>query len=376
MTIQEIEERRAAIAQELETDGADLDALETEVRQLAEAEKEIRDQAQADAEKRAAIAEGVSDAKIIETKEIVEEKKMTDVNEVRNSKAYLDAFANFIKTGNDEECRALLTTNVTGGTIAVPVIVENAIKTAWEKQDILSRVTKTYFKGNVKIGYESSATGAVIHTEGGAAIDPQTLVIGYVELIPQSFKKLVQISDEVYDLTGEEFISYIYDELGHYIAKKIADEVVTVIRSAGAGPAVGSVTGPIAKSTLINALATLSDEVTDPVLIVNKATWAAFANLTTQEGYPIPDPFAGLTVVFNNTLPTYADAGEGAEYAIVADLKGVHVNFPNGEDIEFKFDNRIDMASDLINILGRSYAAVGYTTPYSACLIYTEGGGE
>ena len=82
MTIQEIEERRAEIAVEIETEGADLDALETEVRSLAEQEKEIREKAEADAEKRAAIAQGLAPQKI----EVIEEVKQEERKEMTKTR--------------------------------------------------------------------------------------------------------------------------------------------------------------------------------------------------------------------------------------------------------------------------------------------------
>ena len=51
--------------------------------------------------------------------------------EIRNSKEYINAYAEYIKTGDDRECRALLTENVGTGTVPVPEIVYDIVKTAW-----------------------------------------------------------------------------------------------------------------------------------------------------------------------------------------------------------------------------------------------------
>ena len=93
---------------------------------------------------------------------------MTDI-EVRSSKEYIDAFANYIKTGKDAECRALLSTNVAGGYVPVPTYVEDRIKTAWDRAELMSQVRKTYIRGNLNVGFELSADPAYIHTEGSAA---------------------------------------------------------------------------------------------------------------------------------------------------------------------------------------------------------------
>lgn len=287
------------------------------------------------------------------------------LEEIRKSPEYVNAYANYLKTEDDKEVRALLTENVTGGTVPVPVVAEQRIRTAWEREAIMSRVGKLFIKGNVKIGFEISGSDAVIHTEGGAAIAEENLVLGTVSLVPQSIKKFIRISDEVYDMTGSEFVDYIYDELGYRLAKKAADTLVDIIAtspaaSSATAPGVPSFTGGVAPGTIISAEGLLSDEATQPVVIINKQTAAAFRALTTQDGYLINDPFAGMEVIYNNSLPVYSAATSGAVYAIVGDLaNGARANFPAGEEIKFKFDDTSLAEQDLIKIVGRMYVALG-----------------
>ena len=218
MTIEQLEERLAAIPAELENEGADLDALENEVRCIKE-EMETRKAAEA---KRVEIREKVAAGSGIVTEEIhTEERKMSEM-EIRNSEAYINAYANYIKTNDPKECRALLTENVSG-TVAVPDLVYDVIKTAWDKEGLMQYVRKTYLKGNLKIGFEISASAATNHTEAAnSAVSEETLTLGIVELTPVSIKKWISLSDEVYDLAGSSFISYVYDELTYQIAKKAA----------------------------------------------------------------------------------------------------------------------------------------------------------
>ena len=77
----------------------------------------------------------------------------------------------------------------------------------------MALVNKTEFRGNLKIGFEISGGEATVHTEGGGAVNEEELILGIVELVPASIKKWIAISDEVYDLRGEAFLRYIYDEL-------------------------------------------------------------------------------------------------------------------------------------------------------------------
>ena len=143
--------------------------------------------------------------------------------EIRNTQEYIDAFAKYIKTGSDKECRVLLTENVSG-TVPVPEIVEGRVRTAWERDGITALVRKTYLKGNLKIGFEISGDAAVVHTEAAnSAVTEESLVLGIVELVPASIKKWISFSDEVLDMSSSEFLDYIYDELTYRIAKKAAD---------------------------------------------------------------------------------------------------------------------------------------------------------
>ena len=365
MTIEELEARMAAIPEELEAEGADLDALENEVRDI-KAELENRRLAE---EKKNEIRSAVANGAGTVIKTVVEEKetKMSDL-EIRSSKEYIDAYAEYIKTEDPTECRALLTTNASG-TVAVPVFVEDIVRTAWERDGITARVRKAYMKGNLKVGFEISGDAAVIHTEGAAAIDPENLVLGVVELVPQSIKKVVQISDEAYDMRGEAFLRYIYDELTYRIAKKAADTLVAKIEACGTVstttcPGIPKVTAAsIALGTIASAISNLSDEAANPVVMMNKLTWGAFKAAQYAGNFSV-DPFEGLDVVFNDTIKSFAAASTGDTYVIVGDLdQGALMNFPDGDGISFKFDDMSLKKQDLIEVLGRQYVGIGVVAP-------------
>lgn len=297
-----------------------------------------------------------------------EGREKMEAKELRNQPEYIAAYAKAIK-GDDADLRSLLTENGTGGTVPVPEFAEERIRTAWDSDEILNRVGKTYVKGNLKIGFEISGSDAVIHLEGTDAPDEEELVLGVVELIPQSIKKWITISDEVLDMKDEEFIDYIYDELGHKIAKAAADIVVAKIvalptTSTATAPAAATIKEAPSATTMVNAIAYLSDEATNNVAIMNKLTWADFKSITTGDGYPLADPFAGLVVLFNNSLPAYSTASEDDVYAIVGDLaSGFRANFPNGEEIKIKMDDLSLAEADLVKFVGRKYVALEAVAP-------------
>ena len=371
MTINDIETRTAEIKVAMQADDADLDGMTEELRQMEERKAAIR----AEVEERARQAAEVAEGKVGETKEEFKEKEIMSNMEVRKSHEYNMAYAEYIKTGSDAECRALLTENVSG---AVPVAeyAENRVRTAWNREGLMSRVRKTYLKGNLKIGFEISADGAYVHTEAANTLTTEeALTLGVANLIPESIKKWISISDEVYDMKGEEFLDYIYDELTYRIAKKAADLMVAAIIACTTGgssskPAQGVITATTVTVGLVaQAMAELSDEATNPCVIMNKATWGAFKAAQAANGYNY-DPFEGLPVVFNDSLAAFSVATTGVCYAIVGDLGlGAQANFPNGDEIQIKFDDKTKMEYDLVRILGREYVGLGVVAPKAFCLI-------
>ena len=301
-----------------------------------------------------------------------EERKVEKKMNIRSTKEYTEAFAKYVRTGKDTEVRALLSENVSGGTVPVPEFIEARVRTAWDKEGIMALVKKTYLRGNIKVGFEISATGAVVHTEGSAAPSEETLTLGIVSMVPETIKKWITISDEVLDLGSEEFLSYIYDELTYQIAKKAADELVSAIASS---PSVSSATAPgqdqltaaPALGTVASAVAHLSDEASNPVIIMNKLTYAEFKAAQYAANFAA-DPFEGLTVLFNNSLPAYTAATQSQVWMIVGDLSvGTQANFPNGYDIVFKFDDLSLAEKDLVKIVGREFVALNVVAPRAFC---------
>jgi HK97 family phage major capsid protein len=366
---EEIEARKVEIRNEVEAaeNVEKVERLEEEVDALNEEIKQIESHEE---------DEGTS-KKITEEKSKVierEERKMKNEKELRNSKEYIEAYAEYVKTGKDEELRSLLSENVSDGTIAVPDFVLEEVKTAWEKSDIMSLVTKTELKGNLKVQFEISGSDAVVHTEGTGAVDEEDLKEGIATISPGSIKKWISISDEVMDLRGEAFLRYIYDELTYKIVKKVADLLIAKI---AALPQTATKTSPSAvkiaiepkASTIATAFANLSDEASNPVITMNKLTYAKFKEVQYANNYGV-DIFEGFDVKFNNTLPAYDTAESGAVYMIVGDYgHGVIANFPNGDEVNIKLDELTRKKEDLVEILGRQYVGVGVVADKAFTLV-------
>lgn len=386
MTLEEIESRESEIEALVRSndESTDFGAINKELDALKERKLVlVEEQRKADID---AVLSGAGED-VTETIIPKETRKMADIIEIRNSEAYLDAFAEVVKTGGKSgvaECRALLSTNAPeDGSIAVPTLVEDKIRTAWEASELFSRISKSTVKGNLAIGFEIEGTDAVIHEEGTDAPDEETLAIGTVTIVPKFIKKWITISDEVMSLRGEAFLNYVYDELKYKIVKKAEDVVVAkIIANVGASTSTqagqASTSAEVGRAGIIDALSYISDEARDIVAIMSRRTWASYEATRTLNG---GDPFADLPVVYNNTLEDYDTAEEDDIYAIVGDLNyGFRANLPNGYDVRITVDENSLSEADLIKVTGKLYAGLEAIAQNAFCVITKpaaeEDGGE
>ena len=365
-TLAEIETRKAAILSEMEQEGADLEALKKEMDELRENAQQIREAAAKAEETRKAIASGAAGITVGETRKA--EPAAKGVDEIRSSKEYMDAFARSIVTGDDKECRALLTDNApANGQLPVPTLVDTIIRTAWENDAILSRVRKTTFKGNLKVPFERAADPAYEHLEGTTAITEEDLTLGTISLVPKMIKKFVRISDEIVAIGGEALVSYVYRELTHQIIKLLSSKVIGAIAGAStshSSNAIGipKIDGAPSLTIVPEAEANLTDEATSVVVIINRLSSAAFNEARVAGNFAV-DPYDGLPVLYTSALPAYSTASDNAVWMIVGDLDGAQVNYPEGEGIVTKYDDLTEAEADMVKVHGRQYAGYGVTGP-------------
>lgn len=365
-TLAEIETRKAAILQEMEQEGADLDALKKEMDELRENAQQIREAAKKAEETRRAIASGAAGIQVGEAREA--ETRERTLDEIRGSQEYVEAFARYLVSEDPRECRALLTSNAANnGQLPVPTLVDTIIRTAWENDQILNRVRKTGFAGNLKVPFERDADPAYEHGEGTTAITEEDLTLGVVELKPVMIKKFVRLSDEIVAVGGEPLVDYIYKELAHQIIKLLSSKVINDIKSAStshSSSAIGipAITGSPDLSVVVTAEAELTDEAENVVVIINRKTSAAFHQARVAGNFNV-DPYDGLTVLYTSALPAYSTADANAVWMIVGDLYGAQVNYPEGEGIITKWDDLSEAEADMVKVHGRQYAGHGVTGP-------------
>ena len=365
-SVEELEARQAEIAG-METEGVETEEIESRANELEaiRAELEARRKAAEEAEEaRKAVENGAG-----ETREEKQEEKRMDVSEIRNSAEYLDAYANYIRTGNDTECRTvLLSQNApASGQLPVPDMLYQTIATAWEKNEFLNKIKKTYFRGNLRVPFELSATGAWKHIEGTTGLTEQTVEIGIVSISPANVKKLVRVTDECVAMGGEEFLRYIYDEVTYQILKELVSEIIDYIddlSTSNTSSAIGIPKVKVAPGVMVlpNAATNLSEDATDLCVVMNRLTEAKF-NTAYASGQFAINPFDGFTKVYCSALPAYDAANENDMYALVGDLRAIQANYPEGEGVIIKWDDLSEAEDDIVKVVGRQYVGFAVTAP-------------
>lgn len=380
MNIDEINTRLSAIASEMNAEGADLDALSAEVDQLQARKQELLDAES----KRKALSEKIATdntaVEVIATNEDETEERTMNKDELRNSPAYIDAYAEYVKSGYDrnvfaeaaralpedqKELRTLMTNQVEGGTVAVPVTVEDRVTTNWQKEQIMGLVPVVDISGEYQVQFEISGSDATKHAEDGDPVAEEELSLGIATIDQDSWKKWIGVTKKTLKTRGQAFLDYIYDELEHKLAVGAAGELIDKIKVL---PAVATATTPSAQAvtaapdvdTVALATAELSAEAESPVIVINRKTEAKFTAAAKRANYAM-DVYEGLPRVYTNKLPAYDAANAGDVYMIIADFAtGARRTRPEGEDdTEFTFDTLTQKKKNIVEIQGEKFGGVG-----------------
>ncbi len=369
MNTQQLEEQRSAINGEI--DGAD-EARLGELEQLLQAVEE-RSKALALEQRRADMARVAGGAGSVLGAGAAHEPEVRSLERVLGSTEYEEAFAEYLKSGNATECRALLTDLVTGGTVPIPTYVADRVEVAWEHSVIASRLRRVVSDGQMEFPFEVSATGAVVHKEGTAAPAEEELVLGKVLVTPETIKKWITISDTAMRLKGRAFLDYIYDEIENRIMLKADSEFLDAVKASPATSSETAVGVPVLTpaaidaSTIFSALALLSSDATRPVAIMHKQTFFnVFMALTDTTKRPI------YNVVVENGRPVYYLNGVEVIFSseltplteiIVGDLEGGVMLVPDDAQVTFVTDPYSLAEKNMVKIVGKLLVGFGVTRP-------------
>lgn len=248
MTVEELEARLAQLPDEIEKDGADLDALDAEFKGIT-AELDARKAAAAKkVELRAAVATGAGSviAEVPQTPIPTEERKMFKIDSIE----YRDAWTKKIigRELNEEERAAL---GAAGAVI--PTMTVNAV---WDKltgpTDLLGKVDVSQFPTYVrfpKATTKAAATGQAV----GGPITESSDVIGYIDLIPNEYVKLLTVGADIDHMAVSAVHDWIVNNLVESIRAEINKDIVV---GTGTNELKGILASVTANSTAIPATVT------------------------------------------------------------------------------------------------------------------------
>ena len=247
MTVEELEARKLAIGEEAEAEGADLDALTEEIRGI-NAELEARKEtAQKKAELRNEVANGKGTVVVeVPKTSIMEERKMFETNSIE----YRDAWTKRIvgRELNEEERAAL-----TSAGAVIPTMTVNAV---WDKltgpADLLGKVDVSQFPTYVRFPKATTKAAATAQAVG-TTITESSDVIGYIDLIPNEYVKLLTVGADIDHMAISAVHDWIVNNLVDSIRAEINKDIVV---GTGTNELKGILTSVSADSTAIPATVT------------------------------------------------------------------------------------------------------------------------
>lgn len=227
-TLKEIETRLAAIAQEVETDGADLDALEAEARSLKEARQQLLDAAEKRNKILATVA-GMSGTPAVETPK-PETRSLDNMtrDDVIASPEYRSAFVKHMlgRDMSEVEKRAW-TSGASSAGPAIPTELANDImKKAHQVAPLLGEITLLHIPGGVTYAVEGTTADAAEHTENASQTAASDTLVK-VTLTGYEVTKYIQVSKTVKRMTIPAFESFLVSTLGEALARLLVKRIIS-----------------------------------------------------------------------------------------------------------------------------------------------------
>lgn len=245
LSVEELMERRTAIAAELDAPDADLDSLEAEARAIKE---ELEERKTKEAQ-RAAIRNDVAAGSGTVTKTFEEKNEVRDMFPI-DSVEYRDAWTKS-KIGRElttEERAALASAGA-----VIPTMTINAV---WDKlvqpAELLGKVDVTQFPTYVRFP-KATTNNAATSQAIGTTITESSDVIGYVDLVPNEYVKLLTVGADIEHMAVSAVHDWIVENLVGQIRAKINSDIVV---GTGTNSLKGLTASVTADSTAIPATVT------------------------------------------------------------------------------------------------------------------------
>jgi len=293
MTLEALEERKAAIGAECEVDGADTDALLEEVRSI-NAEIESRQKAEAEkAEIRKAVAEGTAKTTVVES--VMEEKEERNMEFTVDSKEYRSLWLRNLQGNLTTEERSGFAQTGDYATNAIPTLVADQFFEKMKKlAPMLSEITLMRVAGNLQFVTEGVRNAASKHTENAAisTSDDTTIkvVLGAIE-----FAKIVGISKSAKMMSIDAFEGWLVEMLAgdiaraidNYILNDATNGVAACLYTTGTNQILNTASYTYKNICDLVALLPAAYDAEAKIITNKKTLYGQIAQITTSSGQPI-----------------------------------------------------------------------------------------
>ena len=221
--IEEIEARLAAIAEEAEKDGANIDELTEEVRNLKKEKSEIEKVAEKRAKLRQDVAGGMGT--VVRKSEAEKEDRVFGVDTEEYRTAWLKNLQ-----GKDLTAMEQRAFTVANGAIS-SLVANDIVTVVRDHAPLLDRISMVYSAAKITYYVEGTTNAAADHTEN-AAITPAADTLTSVTLTPSEIVKMIQVSDAAQQMSIPVFNAWLTRTLGEAIARKINADIISAMSTA------------------------------------------------------------------------------------------------------------------------------------------------
>ena len=217
MTIDDIQMRMSEIKNEMEAEGADLNALEGEIDSLNARKAELKEQAEERKSEARAAAEEGEHIKNLKQENIMEEKRFA-VDSVEYRDAYLKSLMG--KPLDMEERTAL-----TVAANVIPTETINKIYGKLEENPLIAELDALHIPGYVAVPVATTVNDASWTAMTTAATDSAD-VIGTVALTAKKLIKTIEITADIQAMSIPAFQSWLVNKLAMKMEKAICAAVI------------------------------------------------------------------------------------------------------------------------------------------------------
>lgn len=356
--MKEIETRLAAIRQEAQQEGADLDALTKEANDLQAERKALLETA----EKRNNLLKQVAGGELGTVVRSAPEEKPAEKRYGADSPEYRTAFLkNLAGKELTVEERAAFTHTTANTANALPTTMLNQIWDLVSKQHCIMGDITLYRTGTILevVKHTAIAAGKAGKVSENAAATDEQNTFAKVTLSGNDFAKTVKISYAMAAMSIDALEAYLVNEISAQLGEALADDVISTVKTgvAAANKVTTASTTEVTYKELVKAFGLL-ERATAINIYVNYATlYNQLVSMTDTTGRPLfqPNMQAGaMGVLLGGTVKIEESLGAGE--ILIGDSKKIVYNMV--QDIMVETDRDIGTHTHIYSGYARGEGAL------------------